>query len=290
MAPPVRDRKSVAELLRSSRGGLTPAELRVTQALLADYPAAGLQTVAALAAASGVSPPTVVRLVAKLGFAGFATLQEHLRAELSARSFGPVELYPQSRSPRSSSPLLRRCERTIGDALTRSLRELDPVELGRAVELVSDPDRGVVLTGGRFSCALAEYLARYLLLLRPAVRYLSPHRAARTAALLDVDRTCTLVVFDYRRYDEDVVEFGREGVRRGAEVIVFTDRYLSPLASSATALLTTVVDGPPPFLTLAPALALVEALVVGVVEASGPEARHRLETFDRLNDATVAQR
>jgi hypothetical protein len=53
-------------------------------------------------------------------------------------------------------------------------------------------------------------------------------------------------------------------------VLLFTDPYLSPLASSATVLLTTVVDGPRPFLTLAPALAVVESIVLEVVESSGP--------------------
>jgi DNA-binding MurR/RpiR family transcriptional regulator len=230
MARTPRPPKTVAELVRAGRSELTPAELRVAQALLADYPAAGLQTVAALAAAAGVSAPTVVGLVSKLGFPGFATLQKRLR---------------------------------------QSLREFDPVELDCAVALLSDRDREVVLTGGRVSSTHAEYLARYLSLLRPGVQYLQPDRAARDAALLDVGRRTTLVVFDYRRYDGEVVEFGREGARRGGKVLLFTDPYLSPLASSATVLLTTVVDGPRPFLTLAPALAVVESIVLGVVESSG---------------------
>jgi DNA-binding MurR/RpiR family transcriptional regulator len=281
-ARPPRPVKTVAELVRAGRGDLTPSELRVAQALLADYPAAGLQTVAALAAAAGVSAPTVVRLVSKLGFPGFATLQKRLRAELSARSAGPVELYPDPETDRRDSPLLRRCQRTIGHAVTQSMRELDPVELDRAVALIADRDREVVLTGGRVSSTHAEYLGRYLALLRPSVHYLQPDRAARDAALLDVGRSSTLVVFDYRRYDGEVVEFGREGARRGGKVVLFTDPYLSPLASSATVLLTTVVDGPRPFLTLAPALAVVESLVLGVVEASGTRLRRRLESFDRL--------
>lgn len=277
-----RPRTTVTELLRACRADLTPSELLVAQALLADYPAAGLQTVAGLASTAGVSAPTVVRLVAKLGFPGFATLQQRLRAELSARSAGPVELYPEPGPDGAVTPLLRRCQRTIGRAVTQSLRELDPVELDRAVALIADRDREVVLTGGRVSSTHAEYLARYLSLLRPGVRYLQPDRAVRDAALLDVGRRSTLVVFDYRRYDDEVVEFGREGVRRGGKVVLFTDPYLSPLASSATVLLTTVVDGPRPFLTLAPALAVVESIVLGVVESSGPRLRRRLESFDRL--------
>ncbi|HEY2271450.1 MAG TPA: hypothetical protein VGH30_01645, partial [Jatrophihabitantaceae bacterium] len=55
---------TVAEVVRNGRAQLTPAEMRVAQALMSDYPAAGLQPVAALAERAGVSGPTVVRLVA----------------------------------------------------------------------------------------------------------------------------------------------------------------------------------------------------------------------------------
>jgi DNA-binding MurR/RpiR family transcriptional regulator len=283
-----RDRRTVAEVLRARRAELTPSELRVAQALLADYPAAGLQTVAALATAADVSAPTVVRLVAKLGFASYPDLQQRLRAELSARTAGPVELYPEhppgvGRGAGSGSAALRRAPRLIGQAVSRSLQELDSVELGRAVDLLADRERPVVVAGGRVSVALAGYLAGYLTLLRPGAGFLAD-RAARDAGLLDVGRRTTVVVFDYRRYDNDVVAFGQESVRRGGRLLLFTDPYLSPLSSSATVLLTTVVDGPPPFLTLAPALAVVEALVTGVVEALGPRTRRRLEALDRLSD------
>jgi DNA-binding MurR/RpiR family transcriptional regulator len=282
--PPSRgETRTVAEVLRARRAELTPAQLRVAQEVLADYPAAGLQTVAALAAKAGVSAPTVVRLVARLGYAGFPALQSRLRAELSARSAGPVELYPASTGGRGSGAALRRAPRLVGQAVTRTLHALDTTELARAVELVADLDRPVVLTGGRVSTTLAEYLARYLALLRPGVAH-AIGRAERDTVLLDVGRRSTVVVFDYRRYDADVVSFGQEATRRGARLVLFTDPYLSPLSSSATVLLTTAVEGPPPFLTLTPALAVVESLVAGAVDALGPRTRRRLEALDRLAD------
>ena len=44
-------------------------------------------------------------------------------------------------------------------------------------------------------------------------------------------------MFDYRRYDAGTVAFGREAARRGADVVLFTDPYLSPLSAAATVLL-----------------------------------------------------
>ena len=54
---------TVAERLRLRLGELTHAERKVARALMADYPVGGLEPVAKLAAAAGVSPPTVIRLV-----------------------------------------------------------------------------------------------------------------------------------------------------------------------------------------------------------------------------------
>ena len=61
---------------------LTPSDLKVARALLADYPAAGLNTVAHLAAIAGVSGPTVVRFVSRLGFDGFSSFQRALLGEV----------------------------------------------------------------------------------------------------------------------------------------------------------------------------------------------------------------
>jgi DNA-binding MurR/RpiR family transcriptional regulator len=274
---------TVAEVIRSERRQLTPAELRVAQTLMSDYPAAGLQSVAALAANAGVSGPTVVRLVAKLGFAGYSQLQSQLRSELSARSAGPVQRYPVVDDSEHSSPLLRRFERSVSAAVRDSLFGIDPVEFDAAVTMLTDAARPVFVTGGRVSCVHALYLARSLSLLRPDVSFVAGERASRASTLLDVTAESVFVVFDYRRYDEEVVDFGRGAAAAGAALIVLTDTYLSPVASSATVLLTSSVEGPAPFITLTPALAIVEALVLGAVERSGTPLRSRLERFDALS-------
>lgn len=272
---------TVAETLRAQRGALTPGELRVAQALLADYPSAGLQPAARLAGGAGVSTPTVVRLVAKLGFTGYPDLQEQLRAELSARSAGPVQLYPATRSADS---VLGRFEQTLVAGLQQTLHDTDPVEFDRAVALLADHDRRILIAGGRVSTALASYLCRYLLLIRPLVRLVEPDPSSRALALLDVGAEQTVVVFDYRRYDAGTVAFGRSARERGADVVLFTDPYLSPLSASATVLLTSSVAGPPPFVSLTAATALVEALALAVIEATGGSAvRERLEAFDSLS-------
>jgi DNA-binding MurR/RpiR family transcriptional regulator len=279
----VVDGRSVADALRRRRAELTPAELRVAQALLGDYPSAGLRPIARLAESAGVSPPTVLRLVTKLGFGGYPQIQEALRAELSARTSGPLEGYPATGD---DEPLVVRA-RSFESALAESRRAQDPAELTAAAGLIADRERRVLITGGRFSWTLAAHLASFAGLLRPDVGHVANEPGARAAALLDVDERTVLVAFDYRRYERDTIAFGRAAAGRGATLIVCTDPYLSPLASTARVLLTTTVEGPPPFVTLVPAFALVETLILGVVERGGKESRRRVADFERLNADAV---
>ena len=69
--------------------------------------------------------------------------------------------------------------------------------------------------------------------------------------------------------------------------MLFTDHYLSPLAAEATVVLTTTVDAPTPFDVLTPALAVVEAMVAGVVDRLGTAPRERLAAFDALDSDVI---
>ena len=81
---------SIAETIRQGLGGLTPTERKPALALLANYPVPGLEPVAQFAKRAGVSGPTILRLVAKLGFASYPRFQQALRDELEQRVRAPL--------------------------------------------------------------------------------------------------------------------------------------------------------------------------------------------------------
>ncbi len=78
MKPQSRD--TIAERIRLHSKRLTGAEHKLVDALLANYPVAGLSSITEVAATAGVSTPTVLRLAKKLGFSGFPAFQAELRA------------------------------------------------------------------------------------------------------------------------------------------------------------------------------------------------------------------
>lgn len=286
--------RPVSEVLRQNLAGFTPAERKVARELLADYPRAGLETVARLAQRAKVSPPSVIRLVTKLGYGGFPDFQEHLRQEVAARSTSALAQYTElpPRPPSGSSGdrgVLARAEEVLTAGIHQTFETLPPDRLVAAVNLICDPVRRVFTLGGRFSGHAAGYLNAHLQLLRPRSAQVPGEAMERAALLLDIGRRDVVIAYDFRRYQPDTVSFGQAAREQGAALIVFTDPWLSPLAVNADVVLPCTVAAPSPFDTLSPALALTEALIAAVTERLGDESRRRIERFESIQRDFAAQ-
>src|SRR5690348_16396499 len=81
---------TLADRIRHEMETFTTSEKRAAHVLLSHYPFAGLETVAEFAARAGISAPSVLRFVTRLGFSGFPEFQKHLREELEARLLSPL--------------------------------------------------------------------------------------------------------------------------------------------------------------------------------------------------------
>src|SRR3546814_19117396 len=94
--------------------------------------------------------------------------------------------------------------------------------------------------------------------------------------LLDIGKRDTLIVFDYRRYQTDVVEFARQAQARGAPFVLFTDPWMSPIAEIADVVIIASVEVDSPSVSLAPAVAHIDALAApAVVRDKGALERTR---------------
>jgi DNA-binding MurR/RpiR family transcriptional regulator len=273
-APTIRTR------IRRELPRLAPAERRVADVLLSGDPLAPLDPVSVLAERSGTSAPTVLRLVAKLDFAGWAEFQSACKAEIVARLSPPRDRVPDAPAGAGRvAQVLDRLAHSVGE-----IREhLDETGGARVAALLADAARPVWVTGGRFSGMVAGHLAAHLRLMRPGVVAVDASSLARTTALLDLGADGVVVVFDYRRYQDDTVAFGRAAAAQGATVVLFTDEYASPLAATADLVVTTSVDAPTPFDALTPAVAVVEALIADVVDRLGTGLHERLDRWDTVD-------
>lgn len=268
---------SVAELIRRDLAGLTRNEKRVAHRLLADYPLAGLENVAAFGKASGVSAPTVLRMIAKLGFSSYGGFQKALRAELSAQRQTPLG---KGADYSADHPLERFAHATIAN-----LRETTANVAGEfeaLVSLLADGNRPVHVIGGRFTDPIAEYLVAHLRVLRPRVRRITGQPAGWLDQLLDVGRRDVILLFDIRRYSEDLELLAGSAVKRGATIALFTDQWLSPISKVARHVLPAHVAVPSIWDSSAGLLLLVEALLAAIAAELGPAARSRLTAIEAM--------
>lgn len=260
---------SVADSLRAREGGLTRAERKIAQALLAHYPASGLAPIAELAARARVSAPSVVRFVAKLGYDGYADFQRHLRRELEAASV------PQDTGFAGLA----------AGNVSETLRGIDAEAFEAAVALLANAKRPVYLIGGRFTDALARYMATHLTILRGGVKHSPSNTGAWCDQLLDIRRNGVLVAFDVRVYQEPVIGLVKAAARRGAAVILMTDEMRSPAARHATHVLSARTEGPCDWRSNIGMLALVEVMIAAVTAKLGTAARERIADYERMRDA-----
>ncbi len=275
---------TIAEAIRHHYGALTTTERKPAQTLLGSYPFAGLETVAKFAERAGVSGPTILRLVAKLGYSGYAEFQQELRDELQAQLQSPLTKRPDSAGEASGRE--PNFLESFGAAVTGNIQQtLDSVhqsDFDAVVELLADEKRPLYLLGGRFTGAVASYFYQHLHTLRPNAQLISGHESGWRNYLLDVGRRHVLVVFDIRRYQHDVIRFAEEAARRGATVVLFTDQWLSPVSGVARHMLTARVTVPSSWDSMIGMFLIVEALIARVSEKMWPTVKSRVEELDMM--------
>jgi DNA-binding MurR/RpiR family transcriptional regulator len=246
-----------------------------------------------LAARASVSPPTALRLVAKLGFDGYPAFQQQLRDEVQLRIDSPVKRYrPTIRAAPGPGAPLPEFRPLVGN-LEATAEALDVYEFNNVVELLADSRRQVVVLGGLVSRVLARHLVLRLIQLRPGVR-LSPEASPWIFdQVVDLKRRDLVVAFDYKRYQWDTNAFLRRVASQRITVILCTDTFhLCPALDIASHVLTFSVDGPPPFDSPIGGFALVEALASSLAARLGEAGRARiaeleLEDSDWMWDRTL---
>jgi DNA-binding MurR/RpiR family transcriptional regulator len=273
---------TLADRITASMPSLTNAERRAAHALLARYPTTGLDTVGLFAERAGVSGPTVLRFIGKLGFAGYAEFRRALHQELEAMAEFPLTRPPAADS--SASGLAGLAER-LASILRDTAEMCQQGELDRLLDLLGDERRHVYILGGDFTESVARHLEFHLRKMRRGVHLLDHDLVRRADLLADLRRADVLIAFDIRRYQRDTVTTMRLAKAGGAQTVLFTDQWMSEAADAAAIVFRARVDGPSRWDSLVGMLGLVELIVQAFDERIWSKARLRIEAIERARRA-----
>ena len=276
--------ETIGEEIRGRLGQMTPAERKVARTLLATYPTAGLESLPQLAEGAGVTGPTVLRFVRKIGFDGYPDFQRSLRQEVQARTEGLPSLYV-TKGATPDDDVLRQTREAFGRALDATMTSgaLEQ-ELASVIALLTDRKRRIRFVGGRFSQLAASYLCLQLRMLRPGCAMIDEAPDRRLLDSLEVTRRDVVCLFDYRRYQPDTIAVARAAAERGGVVVVFTDPWLSPAVEHARHVLISHADSASPFDSLLGAFALTELITAKVVVALGDVGQSRVAELESAHE------
>lgn len=278
--------QTIETQLREALPELTRAERQLAAHMLSNFPVTALGTVASVARAAGVSNPTVVRLVQKLGYTGYPDFQSSLHDELSEKLASPIAKHDKWAGSTASEHILNSFASKLAENLNATLGQLDQASFDEITQLLSDSERRIYTLGGRLTHSVADYFATALKVMRGEVVVLSSMPNTWPPALLDMRKGDVLLAFDVRRYEPSVVQLVELASEQGVDIVLITDRWVSPAAAHARFTMPCHIEAPSALDSLTPLLALVEALLAGVQERRWDETRERLRRLEALYERT----
>jgi DNA-binding MurR/RpiR family transcriptional regulator len=275
-------KNTIAWKLRQAAASLSKAERRIARVLLSTNLRGGLASVAALGREAQASGPSVLRFVAKLGFESYPAFQEAVRGEVSERTQSPRVQAARRKGQASDKEFLGRAKRQMLESLAATFDAIPQEDFRRAVRLLGDRGRQIVVTGGRFTQLFAEYLVGRLYQLRPNVRAAGSLSmlVSREEELPWLPQSAVLVVFDLRRYQLNTIEYARAAANRGVTVILITDTWLSPIADFAAIVLPLHVETSWNYDSFANCAMLAELLFGRILETAGAAAMERISLLE----------
>lgn len=271
---------SVAELITERNDQMTAGERRAAQTLIANYPLIGLKTVADFSQQAGVSSPTILRFVARLGFQNYPEFQHALQEELAAQLQSPSSRAGQSASsntvggPQAVEATLENIRETFRHLSRRQMKEL--------VALLANGRARLYLVGGRFTDPIARYMAAHLTIVRPNVFHLSGQESNWQDRLIDMARRDVLLIFDIRRYQESLARFAEKAHQRGVQIVLITDQWLSPIAHFTKHVIAARTAVPSAWDSSAALFVVAETLIGEITRHSSADSARRIDEIDRL--------
>ncbi|OJU89051.1 MAG: RpiR family transcriptional regulator [Shinella sp. 65-6] len=271
---------TVRTRIRDAAAQLTASERKIANAILADYPFTGLESIQELAAKTGVSAPSVTRFVSKIGCSGFQDLQRQLIAELKEGQRSPLDL-KTSQKPVGHSEFLSEYVTRISSVIQEMAATVSQAQFDILADLVADPSRNIFLLGGRVSDNVASFLSIHLRQIRSGIYHMADNPEFWPEHVLRMRRKDVVVLFDFRRYQLSLARLAETiAEARGATIVAVTDKWMSPAARSADHIVALPIDAGTAWDTVAAAIVLVEALIVRVSETDWEATQKRIRDWD----------
>ena len=277
---------TIADRLNARLESLTRAERQLADSILQNYPVSGLGSITVVAQNADVSTPTVARMVQKLGYKGFPDFQAELRKELEAKIIGPIAKHDTWAGHAPEGHILNQFTEAVIGNIRQTLAHVQIETFDATCALLADNNRTINIAGGRVTRSLADYLAVHMQMIRGGIVNFQSGASGWPHYLLDMRPGDVLIIFDVRRYENSTLKLAELAQQKGAEIVLFSDQWRSPVARYASHCFNSRIVVPSAWDSSIATLLLLETLISAVQELNWTKTRPRMEELEELFDQT----
>lgn len=265
------------ERISARYDSLSP-QLRRAAAFVAKHPdEVATRSLRYLAGMADLTPPTLSRLAATLGYEGYEDLRESCRTQIKMRRLRFSERAETLQKSDSAEPghseFVFRQGMAAVENINAFLNSLNLEQLESAVARLTAA-RQVVLVGSMSSRPYVDYMDYMASLAFDNWWVLGIEHGTIAAALVNVNESDAAVVIAKAPYARWSIDAARNLQEAGVGVIGITDEIISPLHAHCAVSFTVPTESPQFFPSHTATLVLIESLI-GIATARGGEGVSR---------------
>lgn len=261
--------------------------LTKTEKIIADYILDNMETIGFgpikdVANACGVSDTSIIRFLRELGYAGYTDFKKSINEKFLEQynaNLSPMQKFNQSKNYINTGSIASEVLYNSINNINKAINSLDDkLLLDIADCLINSRNKYIAAFRGTSCCA--DYFWRKAIYFLPGLVLCNKAESETLEKLVDINKNDCILMFSYPRYSQICTIILELAKKRGAKIILFTDRITSPLAAYADYIVTTNVTGLSFTNSYVVPLCLAEALAVIISKKVENISAERLELLD----------
>ena len=273
----------IARKIRDTYPALSKGQKRIADSILENYDKVAYMTAANLARFVGTSESTVVRFARVLEFDGYSELQRAVQ-ELVRTKLTPNQRIEITKKRIGSGDILESVMESDINKIRYTMERINRETFDFAVRSILSA-KNIYVMGARSTEPIALVLKYNLSLIFDNVKYITPTSTAEVfEQMFSIGKEDVLVAFSFPRYSSKMVSAVKFARQNNAEVVVFTDSDISPLAEYATCLLTAQSDMASYMDSFVAPISIINAIIVEITQRREKEITQRFDRLEKVWD------
>ena len=273
----------ISQRIRNAYPTFSKGQKKIANAILHEYDKAAYMTAAKLGIYVGVSESTVVRFANELGFDGYSSFQRAVQ-ELVRTKLTPNQRIEVTKKRMGSGDVIENVMESDINKIRYTLDRIDRTHFLGAVESILKA-KNIYVMGARSSEPLALVLKYNLSLIFDNVKFVKPTSTAEVfEQMFSIGQDDVLIAFSFPRYSMKMVNAVKYARQNGANIIVFTDSDISPIAEYATYLLTAQSDMASFMDSFVAPMSIINAMIIHITHKREREITARFDKLEQVWD------